>query len=143
MTIKEALDKLYALAAEVSSRGRIPIEARMGEENYAALLSHAGSLARYVPRPPRTIEVRPCVCGHSAGHHDDEPAGCWECSCEAWHGNASAPAVTVESPASPSTTAFTSLAWYTPAGPIALRSSPRLIDAITIRDSTGEWWPSE
>jgi hypothetical protein len=22
-----------------------------------------------------------CVCGHSAGHHDDPPMGCWECQC--------------------------------------------------------------
>lgn len=26
-----------------------------------------------------------CDCGHPAGHHDDEPAGCWDCDCEAWH----------------------------------------------------------
>jgi site-specific DNA-methyltransferase (adenine-specific) len=25
-----------------------------------------------------------CVCGHEAGHHDDEPHGCWDCACEAW-----------------------------------------------------------
>jgi len=32
-----------------------------------------------------------CVdCGHPAGHHDDEPAGCWDCDCTAWSGQTDA-----------------------------------------------------
>lgn len=28
-----------------------------------------------------------CTCGHPAGHHDDEPHGCWDCDCESWSQN--------------------------------------------------------
>jgi hypothetical protein len=33
------------------------------------------------------VDAGMCRCGHPPGHHDDEPAGCWECDCEAWHGS--------------------------------------------------------
>jgi hypothetical protein len=51
----------------------------MPPENHRAY-----EMQRYLDETKKWLSETVCECGDPAGHHDDEPAGCWDCECSGY-----------------------------------------------------------